>query len=275
MEKIKAINYYLPSRPCDEDAVRYASKDTQRLTTSPWIPTMYEDLKKTDFKIYNQKDDKLHGFTESVLASQILAMSAFNGKFGKSGVWEVFGTRPYAEKDYKLTQGQFYSSFNIVPQNVSENDSLQTLMKKIRENMNSQIEKGAPWTSLRGYMNNHFAGTVQKGQFTILSSLGEFKMGGPIKDFRFKTTGNADFGPSLNLFTFNVKSSNDNKYYLVHSHSPQYYSHRESKAWIKSIKHCLSKINLNTKIADAVSELIDVQKDVFKEHDQLLKVVRF
>ncbi|EAY01315.1 hypothetical protein TVAG_407440 [Trichomonas vaginalis G3] len=130
MEKIKAANYYLPSRPCDESAVRYASKDGPRLTTNPYIITMYENLKKNDFKIYNQKDDKLHGFTESLFASQILSMSAFNGKFGKSGMWKVFGTRPYAEKNYKLTQGQYYSNFNVIPENVTENDTLQTLMKK-------------------------------------------------------------------------------------------------------------------------------------------------
>lgn len=275
IEKINSMNYYLPPIPCDEKAVRFSTKDPQRLATTPYIMSMREHLKINDFQVYSQKDKKLHGFTESMFSSMILSMSAFNGKFDKTGLWEVFGTRPHAEKGYKLTQGQYFSNFNVYAENVTENDNVQTLMSKLREHMNHQIKRGAPWASLRGYRDNHFDGKIQEGTFTVLSSIGEFKTGGPVKDFLLQTTGNGEYGPSLNILSYNVKKPNDNDFYFVHSHSPQYFSFRESKAWINSVKYAVSKINPQTKIGDAVAELTDFQKQIMKKYDTVAKIIKF
>lgn len=42
----------------------------------------------------------------------------------------------------------------------------------------------------------------------------------------------------------------------------------------KSVKHCISNISLDSKTGDTVIELIDFQKDIFKEYDNICKVRR-
>lgn len=273
-EKMKNTNFYMTPVDCDEKAVRYSSRDGKYLTNVPFALSFREKMKMEDFQVFDKKDKKLHGFSESLFASQVLSVSALNGKFDKTGVWEVFGTRPYAEKNYKLTQGQYLSTFNVFADNITLNDTVKDLMTQMRKHMNYQLKRGAPWASLNTYATNYSEGKVQDGCFTVLSSLGEFKIGGPVKDFLFHSTANSSYC-SLNLFSYNVKSSKDNIYNLVHTHTSNFFSFRESKAFLKGVKYAATKIDLNSKIGDALNEVIDYQKQVMKKNNTIAKIVKF
>lgn len=208
MNKINNINYYLPNWKSDENVLRVRSKDQDQVTSNPnggFIPYY---ITKEQFSCYNQKDHKIHGLTESLFTSMVLIASAFNGKFNRTALFEVFGTRPFAE-GYKLTQGQYFSNFTVYADSVTENDTIQTMMKKFRENMNYQLKIGAPWAALRGYRDNVSEDKPQiPGEGLVLSSLGEFVMKGPVKDLFIRTASKSEAVSNLSITSYNIKSIN-------------------------------------------------------------------
>lgn len=123
--------------------------------------------------------------------------------------------------------------------------------------------------------DSHFEGTAIKGTPPVFFHIGEFKVGGPIKDFLFYSIGSLDQGPSLDIVTYNVKKSTSNIYYLTHTHVPSYFSFRESKTWIESVKYASTRINPSMKIKDAIAELVDLQKNIMKKYDLVEKVFTF
>lgn len=141
-KQINEAKNYVKTIPFDEDAVRYNPNDQMQVLSGYSSIQMREEIDAKDFKVYDEKANQIHGIPESIIAAEILTISAMNGKFDKTGVWQGIATRPFAE-GIRLTQGKYFAHMNSMAEKVNENDSVDTLITKVKENTDEQVQKGA------------------------------------------------------------------------------------------------------------------------------------
>lgn len=272
-EQMKKVEFNVPSAYGDPKATRDFVKDQKELSYDSNLAFSRGEIDFDQMQIYDKKDKKVHGMSEAFFASMILSMCAQTGDFSKKGLCEVFGTRPLIKNIKGYEQGLFVTSFPVSAE-ADKSTTIKEFMKRLRTDLNYKISKGAHFATMRNY-NENINDKVLPGFPLIMSSLGDFNVGGQITDAFVFTNGKTNPFPYgytsflLYSLTKGIKST-----MKIHCHYiADLTSKRENLAFMKSVKKCLTEIPMTTTCGDALGILKEYQDKIIKENSKIYKIL--
>ena len=272
-EWMKTGNIHNPSFLGNPEVTRWHSQDISHHCFSPIYKFYTNYFDEKQLQCYNKKEKKIHGLTEAYMASGILSCCALTGDFSIKGLWEVFGTRPYADNKEPLYQGDFFTELHCTAQ-ADKDTTVAEFMKRLRADFNYRIKKGAPQAALKDYHDNVKGEPPIPGIPLILTSIGTFRCGGPITD-AYLQTNNADIQSGMCTITsYNVITKKQNRFATGTKYNTSSMSDREAKAFADGVSYCLTQIKPSTTCGKALDMLKSFQKKIFKQNDSIVKSIK-
>ncbi|EAY05356.1 hypothetical protein TVAG_153900 [Trichomonas vaginalis G3] len=275
MKEIQSVKCIIPDYFTDKDALRFKSTDSAFKNSAGNSTVAIETIYDNEFQIYDKKGKTLHGLTEAALSSLVLAVSAMNEKFDKTGLWEVIGMRNFASKEYDLRQGQYFANIPVSV-NISSNAPIREMMKLFRIDMKKKLANKATYQFLRGNIYGFPKAPVINGAPIVFSSAGNFMVKGPLTDCFFMPTSYADVPfEHLSCLMYSVDDGQKKKFLLTSNYSTKLLSTREASAFVGLTAYSLKNIDLNTKIGEAIDMLIEEKKKIYNRTNTIDRIIRF
>ena len=181
LKEIQSTKCTIPNYFTDKDALRFTSSDNDFKSIPGNSTVINEILYDNEFQIYDKKDKKLHGLTEASFSSLVLAVSALNGKFEKTGLLEVIGMRNNASKNLDLRQGQYIANIPISIKATTDT-TIREMMNLYRKDMKEKLANKATFQFMKGMKDGFPEGPIINGAPIILSSIGNFTVHGPLTE---------------------------------------------------------------------------------------------
>ncbi|KAK8900667.1 hypothetical protein M9Y10_002997 [Tritrichomonas musculus] len=270
-EQMKSTKYDVHSCYGDPKATRYFVKDTKELYYDSNLAFSRGEIKFNQMQIYDKKSRKVHGLSEAFFAAMILSMCAQTGDFSKKGLCEVFGTRPLIKDIRGYEQGLFVTSFPVSAE-ADRDTTIKEFMKRLRADLNYQISHGAHFATMRNF-NENINDELVPGFPLIMSSLGDFKVHGPVTDACVFTNGKTNPAPFgyTSFLLYSLTKGNESTM-KIHSHYiADLTSRRENLAFMKACSKFLTEIPLTAKCGDALDILSEYQNNIIKNNSKVCK----
>ena len=252
----------------DENLARFTPKDKGM----PFV-SMYTQ-KSTGFdttpdklKVYDKKTGKVHGLTDAFYSYMVLTTSVMNGKFKETGVKTMINMRKYMKKPADFSNGAILSKVTLSAPLATPDTTIKDFMKMYRKDFNNILKNGEHFGFLKHYEDSPDKNKMINGTFSILTNVGQFRLGGPIDDVAICTnrfSPPVPALPALSVLHYAVIGKNRNDLYTRISYQPLAFTAREADMFVGSIRYGLENIDLNKTIKEARQMIKNYQDQFIK-----------
>ncbi|EAY07124.1 hypothetical protein TVAG_342880 [Trichomonas vaginalis G3] len=265
-KEIKNYNGFMPPfAGNDSDLTRINPQNPFELHYSA-TTTMTEVHTDTKDLMTYKLNGKVKNLTDYYWANVVLAISAFNNKFDKCGLNTCINLRRFLNKsDFNIAN--CFSHIRVIA-NVTKDDTVDTLMRKMRADFNERVSKGEHFAALKAAQsqsNKSSQLAPVPGIPFSLSLIGQFDLDkGKFKD----AWGNLKIlEDGLNLVGFlgySIKKNGVNTISGRLRTASSHFGDGDARIFGNSIMYGMQKVHPSMKIGEAFDMLRDYQLEMKK-----------
>lgn len=212
-------------------------------------------------KVYNPKTQRVSRMNESVYSSMCLAISAMNNELRNIAVCSCVDIRKYAKTPIDWTFANHYTVLNLIAKNVNQNTTISQVNDLLKEDFLQRSKKGMAFTSYYAPFQ-----TGKDSAIAHVTHIGQLVIKKPFLDLSIYGTMNAEATENLlSLTTLSKVIGNTNTLYLRQRYAPSSITKKDATIITDLTKYALTKINLNTRVGDALKELKDFKSKLENE----------
>lgn len=264
-KQINEPNEQCPFIFTDKDLLRIYDSKIKGKSTTNYIHACHSHFSVpiSDLQIYNKTKNKVSNLTEALWTSYILAVSAYNDRFDKTGIVTCIDMRRFLPSHmigWDICNQ--YSSINVSANNFDDNSTVKELGSKMRECLNERIERGHHYSFLKS-LTSIPDGESIKGIGLELSNIGPMKISGPITDLFFKSSvSDKSTDPLISHSSYSVKTPDKNILHGMFRYKSSIIDDKTANIISKSVEYILKNINVNTSVKESIKMVQEFQNNI-------------
>jgi hypothetical protein len=248
--------------------MKTSSNKSDRLTRVDWRHLPQDDQKNekahfiqwsnpvSSLRVYNESTGKCDGLTERLWTALSLASHAYNGNVTDNfGILTCVDLRHLMKKkDLDIDICNNFIGVRIIADGITKNSTIKEIGSAMRRDFQEKGQTGELF-EVEGNNVEHAGSCV-----VCLSNLGPLRVEEPFEDVWMQQTMESKFAVgSLCLLTWSKLSNGNNDFWGRLRYSPEIFTRKQATGIGKSIAHVLENMSENTRVDEAVEELMELQ----------------